>query len=109
MNPNKKKPSAIEQLLQDKRLLEAHIEECEKNLDRDFTYIRDNSSSLLISGITSMLIPSGKSKENKKQNLLFGGLAIGKQFMPLLWEIAQPFVLTWGINKVKGLLKKAKR
>jgi hypothetical protein len=101
MNPNKKQ-SAIEQLSQDKAVLEAYIKEREKNLGCDFTYIRDNTSSLLISGITSMLMPS-----NKKQNPPSGRSAIGKQFMPIVWDIVQPFVLTWGIHKVKGLLIKA--
>jgi hypothetical protein len=106
MNPDKKL-SAIEQLLRDKAALEACIKEREKNLDCDINYIRDNIPGLLFSGITSMLMPSSKSKKNKKQSSLSGGLSIGKQMMPILWEIAQPFILTWGIRKAKGLLKKA--
>jgi hypothetical protein len=124
MNRNNKL-SATEKLLHDKALLESLIKERENNLSRDFAYIRDNASSLMFSGFTSLFFPSDKSKTNKEQLALSScekrekplavsdWLAIGKGFVPVVWEIAQPFVLTWGINKAKswfaGLFTKTKK
>jgi hypothetical protein len=119
MNPGKKQ-SAVEKLLYDKAQLEALIKEREKNLGRDFAYICNNASSLIISGFTSLLFPSGRAKkpalsptENVKKDApdrpfaLPGGMAIAKSLVPLVWEIARPFILTWGINRMKRIVKKA--
>jgi hypothetical protein len=119
INPNKKQ-SAIEKLLHDKAQLEVLIKEREKNLDRSFTYIRNNASILMVSGFTSLLFPSDKPGkrtlslvESVKKTVLdrplalSGRIAIAKSFVPLVWEIVQPFILTWGINKVKRIIKKA--
>ncbi|MDR2384394.1 MAG: hypothetical protein LBD80_01840 [Tannerella sp.] len=120
----KNKLSAIEKLLHDKAQLEALIEVYEKKLGKDFVYIRNNSSSLIISGFTSILFPaSDKSKKDKEKPALSSGkdikktslekpitffdwLIIGKRLVPIVWEIAQPFVLTWCINTAKGLIAK---
>jgi hypothetical protein len=123
----KKKQSAIEKLLYDKAQLETLIKLREENLVRDFTHIRDNSSNLIITGFMSLLFPSDKAKTNQlspeenarktrsdKHPALFDYMAVGKEFMPIIWEIVKPFVLTWGINKAKDLIagiftKKKKR
>ena len=109
------KPAPIDKLLADKAHLERIIKVCEQNLGRDFRYIRDNSSSLIISGFTSMLFSSDKLK--KGQPALLSGsrktsadaplkfvdyVHIGARMLPVVWEIAQPFVLTWGINTAKN-------
>jgi hypothetical protein len=115
----KKKPSAIEELLHEKAQLKMLVKESEQNLNSDFAYIRENASSLLISGFTSLLFPSGKPEKEKGQPVLRSGgkikkrssdksltifdwITVGKGFVPVVWEIVQPLVLTWGINKAKN-------
>ena len=110
----------IEQLLADKSNVEAKCDIREQKLQENFEYIRHNASSLLFSGLTSLLFSSGQSKKKPAsqsvalindhqatQNidlLSFSNLfVIVKKMIPVMWEIVQPLLINWGIKKAKSL------
>lgn len=111
----------IEKLLADKVDIEAKCRIQEQKLNEDFTYIQNNAYGLLLSGISTLLFPPrNPSSKNEKLSLPASGndtheaknspisisdyLSIAKGLMPVVWEIAQPLLLTWGIGKAKSLL-----
>ena len=55
-----KQQTPLEKLISDKNRLQERCRLKEQELNSDFTYIQENSASLLLSGITSLLF--GKSK-----------------------------------------------
>jgi hypothetical protein len=103
-----RQPTPIDKLHADKAQLKRIIKTSEQNLGKEFLYLRDNFSSLMISGFISMLSSSGKSKKEKEPlgKVLKPSdyLSLGKEMLPIVWKIAQPFVLTWSINIAKNLM-----
>ena len=87
-----------------------------QKLDQHLSYIKENAGSLALSGISSMLFSSSKtsSKEaNVQQSLpvhsthplgILNYLSFGKELLPVALEIAQPFLITWGLKTVKKLV-----
>ena len=110
----------IERLVAEKKEIEAQCRLQEEKLNDDYIYIRENASGLLLSGLTSLLFSSGNSKNGGvkqtagasgsgriEENVSFSAsdyLNIAKSLLPVAWEIAQPIIITWGINKAKSLL-----
>ncbi|MDR2914893.1 MAG: hypothetical protein LBV74_08700 [Tannerella sp.] len=111
----------IEQLFADKIDIKAKCRIQEKKLNEDFEYIKDHASGLLLSGISSLLFSSGGSKnKSEKHSVPHTGenkhspdnsplsvsdfLSVAKSMAPVAWDIIQPLILTWGINKAKSLL-----
>jgi len=95
--------------------LESTIQQ--QKLDQHLSYMKDNAGSLALSGLSSMLFSGSKSsspKEEKKQPLLsttaslplgiLKSLSYGKGLVPIVLEIAQPFLITWGLKTVKNLI-----
>ena len=111
----------IEKFMADKKEVEAKCSIREKKLYDDFEYIQKNASSLILSGLTSLLFSSGHTKkkpetqsvaliDNKQStqnnNLLSLSnlLVVAKKMIPIVWEIVQPLLINWGIKKAKSLL-----
>jgi len=111
----------IEQLLADKNCVEAKCGIWGKKLQEDFEYIHNNATSLLFSGLTSLLFPSGNNKktpETQSIALIDGNqstqnnnrlsvsdlFVIARKMTPVVWEIVQPLLINWGIKKAKSLL-----
>ena len=79
------------------------------------TDLQENAGSLLLSGLSSLLFPSNKSttKTNDKNTApvtagqpsialgISDYLSIAKGMIPIAWDLAQPFIMTWGIKKAK--------
>lgn len=95
--------------------------EKEAKLNEHFSYMKENSNSLVLSGLSSLLFPGIKNtqKENNskhsiitKPKELFSPLSLlsslsgGKGILPIALEIAQPFLITWGLSMTKKLIKK---
>lgn len=76
-----------------------------------------------MSGLSSLLFPGNKSSKGKTNNTtssaeakahasttptipisLSDYLSIAKGLIPVAWEIAQPFIMSWGIKKAKRML-----
>ncbi|WP_102409169.1 hypothetical protein [Parabacteroides bouchesdurhonensis] len=115
----KKIQTPLEKLISDKERIQKQCRIQEQKLNGDFSYIQENAGSLLLSGISYLLFPGSKSttKSNTTTNTntevarqtglslgLSDYLSIGKNMLPLLWDIAQPFIMTWGIKKAKNII-----
>lgn len=115
-----KQQTPLEKLISDKNRLQERCRLKEQDLNSDFTYIQENSASLLLSGITSLLF--GKSKQapaserkalytegNEKAEML--GLSdiisIGKGMLPVVWDIVKPILISWGMRKAGKLFTNA--
>jgi len=112
----------IEKLHAEKNGIEEKCRIQEKKLDDDFVYIKDNASSLILSGISTLLFPpKNTTKENGQQlapsaetagrNMskspaltLADYIAITKSMLPVVWGVLQPIIITWGIRKAKSVL-----
>lgn len=116
MTSNQQTP--LEKLQMEKLRLTKACETQEHKLNEHFTYIQENAGSLLLSGLSSILFSSspnkgkGKSQDssatdNKESvatpiNIGIGDyFSIAKGLAPLLWDIAQPIVASWGIKQVR--------
>ena len=90
----------LEKLISDKERIQRQCKRQEQKLNEDFSYIQENAGSLLLSGLSSLLFPSNKSttKTNDKNT---APVSIAKGMIPIAWDLAQPFIMTWGIKKAK--------
>lgn len=110
-------PTPLEILISDKKRIQEQCKIQEQKLNEDFSYIQENAGSLLLSGVSSLLFPGNKSTSKANTNeqnipstttgqpaipLGIGELlSITKGMLPLAWDLAQPFIMTWGIKKAK--------
>jgi hypothetical protein len=111
-----KRLSPIEQLQADKTDLKEKCRIQEKKIHADLTYIQDHAGSFLWSGVSSLLCPAkslarplsdtNPDKLNNSRFSLSDYRAIAKVALPLVWEILQPILITWGLSKTKSLIKK---
>ena len=121
MQKTNKPLSPIERLIAEKNDINIKCRLQEEKLNKDFIYIKENASSLLLSGLSSLIFSSGSDKKNSKKNdipldkdsngvvqnntySVNDYLSIAKSLLPVAWEIIQPIIITWGINKAKSLL-----
>lgn len=88
----------LEKLISDKERIQRQCKRQEQKLNEDFSYIQENAGSLLLSGLSSLLFPSNKSttKTNDKNT---APVTAGQP--SIAWDLAQPFIMTWGIKKAK--------
>ena len=80
----------LEKLISDKERIQRQCKRQEQKLNEDFSYIQENAGSLLLSGLSSLLFPSNKSTTKTNDKMI-----------PIAWDLAQPFIMTWGIKKAK--------
>ncbi|MDR2042427.1 MAG: hypothetical protein LBP98_08965 [Tannerella sp.] len=106
-----------------KALLQEQCRTGEQKLNEDFAYLRDNAGSLLLSGLSWLITPgTGTSKRANvtpaktgvasPASSVFswsGILSTTKTLGPIVWEIAQPMLVSWGINKLKQWFFKPKK
>lgn len=113
-------PTPLEILISDKKRIQEQCKIQEQKLNENFSYIQENAGNLLLSGVSSLLFPSNKSTTKANTNeqntassttgqpaipLGIGELlSITKGLLPLAWDLAQPFIMTWGIKKAKKLV-----
>jgi hypothetical protein len=108
-------PSEI--LSAQKARLEEEINISRRKLDSDLVYLKENSTSLLFSGLTNIIFPAAiTTKEkpdsanlsvSKKEAKPFSStdiLALSKNMLPIVWEIVRPIIISWGIDKAKSLI-----
>lgn len=113
-------PTPLEKLISDKQRIQEQCKVQEQKLNQDFSYIQENAGSLLLSGLSSLLFPANRSTTKTKTNeqtstssttgqpLISLGVgdyfSVAKGLLPLAWDLAQPFIMTWGIKKAKKLV-----
>ncbi|MDR2918741.1 MAG: hypothetical protein LBV72_05185 [Tannerella sp.] len=112
----------LAQLQNKKEWIRLESREKEAKLNEHLSYMKENSDSLVLSGLSSLFFPriNNSRKENgdkhsitTKPKELFSPLSLlstisgGKGILPIALEIAQPFLITWGLSAAKKLLKRA--
>lgn len=110
----------LEKLTSEKKMIKELCRVQEEKLNTNVQYIQQNGGKLLLSGLISAILPNTKSSDKNESDqpssplsslaeMALGGasniLSPGKGILPLVWGIAQPFVLTWGIKGFKKLLR----
>lgn len=122
---NNRPQTPLEKLISDKRRIKRQCVIQEQKLNNDFSYIQEHAGSLLLSGVTSLLFPNSKSEKKESAPSSTTGstplssigltdyLHIAHGIFPLIWDVARPFLLTWGLRKAQnwftGLLFKKKK
>lgn len=105
----------LERLLHEKRRVNEECELRKLKLNADCAYIQAHASGLLFAGLSSLLFPStSKRQATEKDRVKTGAvvpgagalewsdlLLVGKGLLPVVWEIAQPMLVAWGIRKAK--------
>lgn len=103
----------LEKLISDKEQIRKQCVLQEQKLNEDFVYIQENASGLLLSGFSALLFPGSKAKKTDSDSTVaiqeapsapigFSDyLAIGQSLLPLAWDVARPFLYTWGIRKAQ--------
>mgnify|MGYP000178748542 CR=1 FL=1 len=106
----------LEKLISDKERIQRQCKRQEQKLNEDFSYIQENAGSLLLSGLSlsfpEQLTSTDKNKRQEHSSRngwttlhRFRGspdyLSIAKGMIPIAWDLAQPFIMTWGIKKAK--------
>lgn len=104
----------LEKLISDKEHIRQQCALQEQKLNEDFSYMQENASSLLFSGISSLLFPNTKAKKNESAETvavtnqpatplgISDLFAVAQSMIPLAWDIARPLLLTWGIKKAQS-------
>lgn len=111
---NNKPLTPLEKLISDKERIRRQCVIQEQKLNDDFSYIHDNAGSLLLSGFSTLLFPNTKTKKTDSENssaitdqqpsapIGFSDyLSIVQGLLPVAWDVARPFLLTWGIRKAQ--------
>ena len=114
--------SPIEILQSEKNVIEEKCRVQKKKLDDDFVYIKENVSSLLLSGVSTLLFPpkNASTKAGNQLAITSGAdgqnatkgpalsvsdyFTITKSLLPVAWEVIQPIIIAWGIKKAKSML-----
>lgn len=121
----KNKVSPLDELRQEKEIVKREVAESEDRLAEHWAYLSDNAPSLLfnsaINGIAGWFGFGHKAEPKRLQesddaegasgilaNLqgVFGNLSA---YFPLVWEIAQPMLLRYAVNKIKSLFTRKKK
>lgn len=115
MQQTQNKPlTPLEKLISDKARIRRECVIQEQRLSDDFSYIQENAGNLLISGFTTLLFPNSKSKKTESTEAVASPmqvlpslgisdyLNIAQGVLPLAWDVAKPFLLTWGIKKAQS-------
>lgn len=117
VNNNQQTP--LQKLISEKEEVRRKCQLKGEKLNDDFAYIQQNSGSLLLSGLSSLLFPKTKgqsdsaSKSTAESSLnqtvsleLSDYLSMAKGMMPVLWDIARPILITWGIARARSIFTK---
>ena len=117
----------LERLISERHRIQQECAVQEQKLNADFSYIQENAGTLLLSGLSTLLLPNTKAKSKEAENNqpaqasdipsmslgLADYLSVAQGLLPVAWEVARPLLTAWGIQKVqtwiiKKLFKKKK-
>lgn len=111
------KNNILQQIHKEKLELKQSYLQGEEKIADNFNYLQDNWGKLLMhSALNSAKgfigLPTstnrGKSEEyqsNKIQQFSSVGLTV----IPMMWELVQPFLIKYGVNKIKSFFTKKKK
>jgi len=118
----KNKISPLEELRREKEIVRGEVAECEDRLAGQWSYLSDNAAPLILNsaihGIAGMLGFGNRQavKDTREQKETSGSSGIIQNvfnglitYYPLIWEIAQPMLLRFAINRIKSLFTRKKK
>lgn len=104
----------LEKLISDKQRIQHACRLQEQKLNDDFLYIQENASSLLLSGVSSLLFPktkkanAGSPTDAAPTTEIPSGplnisdyLSVAQGLLPVAWDVVRPLLVTWGIRKAQ--------
>lgn len=115
------KPTSLELILQEKKILQQECAEYEDVISEQWSYISDNIGTLLYTAagkvartqMKRLIFPksftknkSGKQDQNGDENSngllsnIWGSLQLA---LPIIWEVAQPMLLSMVVKKFKSI------
>lgn len=112
--------SPLEELRQEKVIVKRECEEIENRLAGQWAYLSDNAVPLvldsIVSGIMQKLGFGGhhRVESQKKDNSSSVGFANGilgnlSAYTPLLWDLIQPMLWKFAVNKIKSIFTGKKK
>lgn len=117
----KTKISPLEELKLEKQRLQDECEIQKVRLLNKYEYAKKNLGTLTLgstvsttksglSGIFSLFSGKHKNSDNKTNNLTTSGFSQAlSSFTPVVWEMAQPILLGFVLEKVKSIFKSKKK
>ncbi len=118
----KTKQSPLEALQAKKQQLRFDAYAQQDKISANIQYMQHNGVKLVLNSIASAILPGSFTAQNdhsgiSPRSLGITDLAIGgissvmkgnKGFLPIIWNFARPFILTWGIKGIKRLFRRKK-
>jgi hypothetical protein len=108
-----RQPSPLDKLQAERANLRRQCLLREQRLGDLFAYMGEHSGRLLLSGLSGLLFPDAGSAAGAGKANSASGWAVcrsaGKAALPLLWNIARPVLLAWGVSKLQSLLSRRLR
>ncbi|MDL2252403.1 hypothetical protein LJC12_06120 [Odoribacter sp. OttesenSCG-928-J03] len=110
MKKKAKKLTPLQQLQVDKANVSMLCKEEERKLNESWHEVKENSGSLLLSGITYMFFPRTYKKQVSKDQGIIGSLvnnlpyylSVARESLTIGWTIMRPFYLKWLNRKQKN-------
>lgn len=97
-----KRQTPLEKLQLSKQNCKRKSEELELRLNDNFLYIQKNAADVLLSSFTSIIFPGRGSKTTTAGHTV----PVRKNLFPLVWSIAKPMLVTWGIGITRSLFSR---
>ena len=110
MNQSKNKLTPIQILTCEKQKLMKQCDQQEQLIGEHITYIQQNAGSLIIKGVNSIMFPKNTPQKQSSSSLhnedngLNGYLDQIKGYVPMLWGVVRPILISWGMNKFRRSL-----
>ncbi|MFV0417388.1 MAG: hypothetical protein ACK5KT_01485 [Dysgonomonas sp.] len=118
----KNKTNPLEELRREKEIVRREVAESEARLGDRWSHLSDNAVPLLLNaavhGIAGMF-GFGHRSERKDARQIEGAEGSGGIFQtvfnslvtyyPLIWEVAQPMIIRFVINRIKSLFTRKKK
>ena len=116
---NQQQQTPLEKLLADKCRIQKSCQQKETHINETFIYIQENASSLLLSGLTSLLFSKTPKEHegttnstitNRTDGQLKAGnptlnisdfFSVGKALLPVAWNFIQPIAIGWCVRNIK--------
>ena len=106
-----KKNDILQQIHKEKLAHKKSYLEQEEKIAENFNYLQDHWGSLLMQTAFNSFkgfigLPTSNSSNKKSDN---NTQQMGLSVIPMLWEIVQPYLIKYGVDKIKGLFSKKKK
>ena len=111
----------LEKLKIDKERAQRLCKRQETALNDDISYIQNNMTGIIMSSLSGMLFPKKNTSPTKAPQatskktapktpshaLSFADIIpVAKSMLPIMWDIARPMIISWGIKQLSHRIKK---